>query len=264
MKVPSEVKVSFQDVDNETVTKRLEVLEELESVHNILLKMSIVAPRDNWEDWISSFRDEDGSDPAFMCLIVILMSSSTSDFQLGEIIPRLFGAGLTSAAGVVEIVQKYGPDSLCSLMSESGRYYQNVERIINAASYFVDRHGGRIPMTISINELCSLLGVGYKTANIVVTTSFGRVEGIPSDIHVLRWSKALGWSSYPSWKDGLHCSKEMERWLPKAKWLTINPLFGVFGQLLHTSVHRQTLMDVVKQHCTRRVQLLFMTACKQY
>jgi endonuclease III len=204
------------------------------------------------------------SDSAFMYLIVILMSSSTSDFQLGEIIPRLFCAGLTSADGVVDVLRKYGPDSLCSLLSESGRYYQNAERIINAASYFVDRHGGRIPTTISINELCTLLGVGYKTANIVITTSFGRVEGIPSDIHVLRWAKALGWSSTPSWNNGLHCSREMERWLPKGKWVTINPLFGVFGQLLRHRVHRETVINVVKDHCTQRVQLLFNTACKLY
>jgi endonuclease-3 len=251
--------VAFDNVDNETRRKRLEVLEELESVHHILLQMRILAPRDTWEDWISSFSNQPGSDSAFMCLIVILMSSSTSDFQLGEIIPRLFVAGLTSARGFVEVVQKYGPDSVCCLMSESGRYYQNVERIINAASYFVERHGGRIPATITTNELCTLLGVGYKTANIVITTCFGRVEGIPSDIHVLRWAKALGWSSCtPSWKDGFHCSKEMECWLPKDKWIIINPLFGVFGQLL------RILMEIVKEHCSPKVRLLFYNGCKEY
>ena len=257
--------MSFDDVDNETIKKRLEVLQELESVHDILLQMGIFAPRDSWEDWISSFSNQKGSDPAFMCLIVILMSSTTSDFQLAEIIPRLFVAGLTSANDIVEVVKQYGPDSLCCLMSQSGRYYQNVERILNAASYFVERHGGRIPATITTKELCTLLGVGYKTANIVITTSFGRVEGIPSDIHVIRWAKALGWSSCThSWKDGLYCSKEMERWLPKDKWVVINPLFGAFGQLLRVSQRRQTLMDIVKQNCSPQVQLLFHYARKQY
>jgi endonuclease III len=120
-------------------------------------------------------------------------------------------------------------------------------------------------VAISTNKLCTLLGVGYKTANIVITTSFGRVEGIPSDIHVLRWAKALGWSScIPSWKDGLHCSKEMERWLPKCKWVTINPIFGAFGQLLRSAEHRKTVMDVVQEHCSPRVRFLFYNACKQY
>jgi endonuclease III len=257
------VKVSFKEVNHDTVEERLQVLQELEFVHEMLLKRCIFAPRDKWEDWIASFRDDEGSDPAFMCLIVILMSSSTSDFQLGEIIPRLFGAGLTSANGVYDVVVQYGPDSLCSLMSESGRYYQNAERIINASSYFMERHGGRIPQSISIHELCTLLGVGYKTANIVITTSFGRVEGIPSDIHVIRWSKVLGWSSGLS-RDGLHCSKEMEGWLPKEKWVTINPLFGAFGQLLYSKIHREGVMDVVEHCCTRRIQILFNIACKEY
>jgi endonuclease-3 len=196
-----------------------------------------------------------------MCLIIIVMSSSTSDNQLAHIVPRLFSSGLTSANAVIDIVGRYGSDAFCALLSESGRYYQNAERIMNAADYFVLRHKGRIPEDISVNELCTLLGVGYKTANIVVTTAFRRVDGIPSDIHVIRWATLLGWC--PPKSDGLKCSKILESWLPKSTWESINPVFGAFGQLL-VSDKRMDLLFLVNQHPSKYIQNLFRKAADIY
>jgi endonuclease-3 len=189
------------------------------------------------------------------------MSSSTADDQLAHIVPRLFSCGLTSAIAVNDVVQQYGLNTLCSLLSETGRFYQNAERIINAADYFIQQHNGRIPTTISVNELCTLFGVGYKTANIVVTTAFGRVDGIPSDIHVIRWSNLLGWC--PPNTDGLQCSKCIEGWLPKSKWDSINPVFGAFGQLL-ISEKRNDLLLIASQYPSEAIRKLFRKAANVY
>jgi endonuclease-3 len=191
------------------------------------------------------------------------MSSSTSDTNLANIVPRLFTAGLTSARGVVEIVQQYGVDSLCSLMSESGRFYQNTERILNAADYFLQQYHGTVPVDVTITELCTLLGVGYKTANIVVTTAFKRIEGIPSDLHVIRWSALLGWTTSRS-LNGLECSKQLEQWLPKSSWGTINPLFGSLGQLITGSTTRKELFSVVAASNDRHIVQLFDHAYIEY
>jgi endonuclease III len=249
------------DVDKGLLGQRVLIIAELEAIHSALIHLGIYSPRDRWEEWIDNFKMEKDCDPPFMCLLIILMSSSTSDNQLAEIIPRLFSSGMTSAKGVIEIVQTYGQDCFCSLLSELGRYYQNTERILNAADYFVQRHNGRIPCGITILELCTLFGVGYKTANIVLTTAFRRVEGIPSDIHVIRWSSILGWCN--STNDGLKCSKNIEGWLPKSMWESINPLFGAFGQLL-VSDQRQELMDVALQHPSPEIRKLFTTAARMY
>jgi endonuclease III len=222
---------------------------------------SDVSPCDQWEDWIDNFQHEHGCDRAFMCLLIIIMSSSTADTQLANIVPRLFSSGLTSAKAVIEVAQQYGLNTFCSLFSEGGRYYQNAERILNAADYFVQYHGGTIPESITVNELCTLFGVGYKTANIVVTTAFGRVDGIPSDIHVIRWSSMLGWCT--SNVDGLKCSKLLEAWLPHSKWESINPVFGAFGQLL-VSDKRDDLLQIAKQHPSSDIRALFRTASKVY
>jgi endonuclease III len=244
-------------IDESLIGKRIQTISELEGLHSALIHLNILAPRDEWEDWINNFKGEAGCDAAFMCLLIIIMSSSTSDNQLAHIVPRLFSSGLTSAPAVIDIAQRYGLDMFCSLFSESGRYYQNAERILNAADYFVQRHNGRIPNNINVGELSTLLGVGYKTANIVITTAFRRVEGIPSDIHVIRWSSMMGWC--PSNSDGLKCSKMLEEWLPKCKWESINPLFGAFGQLL-VSEKRCDLLSLSQQHPSPYIRKLFRKA----
>jgi endonuclease III len=241
--------------------RRIGIITELEAVHSGLIHLGILAPRDRWEEWIENFKSDSDCDPAFMCLLIILMSANTSDNQLAQIVPRLFCSGITSAKAVLDIAQTYGQDSFCSLLSECGRYYQNTERILNAADYFVQRHSGPIPQNISIEELCSLYGVGYKTANIVLTTAFRRVEGIPSDIHVIRWSALLGWC--PSTVDGFKCSKIIESWLPKDMWESINPLFGSFGQLL-VSDQRKELLEIVQQHHLPFIRQLFASAASMY
>ena len=255
----------FQQIDvsleSHVVKNRIAVLEELEGFHSALVHLNILSPRDRWEEWINNYKHEKGCDPAFMCLIIILMSSSTADTQLANIIPHLFSSGETSATAVIDIIQQYGIDCFCCLLSASGRYYQNSERIINAADYFVQRHNGRIPRNISVFELCGLIGIGYKTANIVITTAFRRVEGIPSDIHVIRWCNMLGWCNHNS--DGVACSKLLEGWLPPLKWESVNPIFGAFGQLL-LSRRRHEILSLARQHPSSALRKLFSIAESVY
>jgi endonuclease III len=247
-------------LDQQLATERVRMVADLEAVHSALVHLDILSPRDKWEEWIDNFKNEEDCDPAFMCLFIIIMSSSTSDNQLADLIPRLFSAGLTSAKAVIDIIQEYGLDTFCCLLSESGRYYQNAERILNAADYFVQRHKGIVPSSITIEELCSLYGVGYKTANVVVTTAFHRVDGIPSDVHVLRWCTMLGWS-YTN--DGYECSKLLESWLPRSKWESINPVFGAFGQLM-VSDKQHELLCLARQHPSKAVRQLFIKASGVY
>jgi endonuclease-3 len=253
---------NFVPPDTGDVEQRMLTLTMLESLHKRVLKAGVAAPRDDWQDWMLSFKDEQGSDYAFMCLVTILMSSSTSDHQLSEVMPCLFSAGLTSSFGVLEIVENYGMDCFCSLLSQTGRFYQNAERVVNAADYFVKFHKGHIPRNISIDELCSLLGVGYKTANIVVSTAFGRVEGIPSDIHVIRWVYILGW--IPNLLDGYRCSKMLEHWIPKQNWACANPLFGAMGQLLSMHETRALLLKFVDDLRNPLISKIFNNACTIY
>ena len=84
------------DLDERCIANRIDTICQLEDFHSYLIHREILSPRDRWEEWIDNFKAEEGSDPAFMCLLIIMMSSSTSDNQLAHIVPRLFSAGSCS------------------------------------------------------------------------------------------------------------------------------------------------------------------------
>ena len=229
-------------LDPEQKEKQLSILLSLLRFHQHLQDQGIVAPRDNWERWMDDYletkvdkEDTYPPDRAFMCLVIIIMSSSTTDSQLGKIIPRLFSIGITSSSACIEIAIQYGMDAFCSLISESGRYYLNAERIVNCADYFIQYHDGTIPRDISLAQFERLIGIGHKTAMIVISSSFGRNEGIPCDIHVFRWCYHLHWSKgYKMENDSFRCSHLLTSWIPSPTWPKINPLFGSLGQLLQS------------------------------
>ena len=245
------------------IADRVTLIEDLKEFHEIAKMSGLHSPRDAWEDWMDCGATDKLADKAFMCLIIILMSSSTTDSQLAAFIPQMFSSGLTSAEGVIEVSQRIGMDAFCALISPVGRFHQNAERIVHAASYFVVKHKGRIPSDISIGELTSLFGIGYKTAQIIVSSAFGRMDGIPSDVHVIRWCEALKWVP-PLANDGLLCSKCIEQWLPKSKWHLINPLFGAFGQLIQNPDTRPPLLSLLEEKASDLLKSVFLKMLKAY
>ena len=261
---PSDLEITVPPISPSVLDHRLHELSEIIMFHVELKYFGFLAPRDEWENWINNHANEPQADRSFMVLMTIIMSSSTSDVQLSNIMPRLFACGMISATAVSDIADKYGMNAMCSLISESGRYYANAERLVNAADYFKQRHHGVIPQDITIYELCTLIGIGYKTACLILEAGFGRVDGIPSDVHVIRWTTQLGW--VPSNLDGLATSKHLEAWIPADKWHVINPLFGALGQHSSTIDLRTNLLSRLgkTEHLTEGTKTKIKTIINSY
>jgi len=66
------------------------------------------------------------------------------------------------------------------------------KNIKESCKILVERYNGKIPKTIE--ELTNLPGVGRKTANTILINTYGIVNGIPVDTHVIRLSYRLGWT----------------------------------------------------------------------
>ena len=238
-------------ISEQTLRKRVVDLQYLKKLHEHFLSKGLEAPRDSWEDWINDHLSPE-SDRAFMCLVVILMSSSTSDKQLAKVVPTLFQCGFVSSRATSDIALNYGMDAVCSLLAETGLYYKNAEAIVSAADYFIQRHSGIIPETITVQELTCLHGVGYKTATIVLAFAFQRIDGIPTDVHVHRCSRALGWIP-KSCNDPDMCSALLESWIPKEYWEWVNPMFGALGQLIQDPKTRHQCSEIQMDFTVRRL-----------
>ena len=100
------------------------------------------------------------------------------------------------------------------------------------ASALCNEHDGRVP--VDLHSLMNLDGVGRKTAVLVMNEVFDLVEGIGTDVHVLKMSSALGFINSPK------CVKLTREHVETSliTWNTdivsqkmFNPIVGSFAQI---------------------------------
>ncbi len=78
-----------------------------------------------------------------------------------------------------------------------------------------------------MQELVSLPGVARKTANIVLSSGFKKVEGIAVDTHVKRVSGRLGLTKETNPEK---IEKDLMRIVPKKAWLDFNYILVDHGR----------------------------------
>lgn len=125
---------------------------------------------------------------AFQLLIAVILSAQTTDDNVNRATPALFAAYPDAAA-----LAGAGPSEIEELVHSLGFFRNKAKNIIAAAQRIVAEYGGEVPATMA--ELITLPGVARKTANIVLGSAFGVVEGIAVDTHVFRLAHRLGISS---------------------------------------------------------------------
>jgi len=109
----------------------------------------------------------------------------------------------------------------------TGFYRNKARNIIAASQKMLDKYKGAVPD--SMEELVSLPGVARKTANIVLSNGFGKVEGIAVDTHVKRLSVRLGFTKNqnPSKIEG-----DLMKFFPKKDWSSLNHVLVAHGRAI--------------------------------
>jgi endonuclease III len=156
----------------------------------------------------------------FQVLIALMLSSQTKDAVVGDTIRALQNHGLT-----VENILATSAETLNNLINKVGfhnnktKYIQQVVKILN------DEYDGDIPSTAQ--DIMKLPGVGPKMAFIVENVALGKLSGIGVDTHMHRMFNELQWVKS---KSPEQTRVQLEAWLPREKWLTVNILWVGFGQ----------------------------------
>lgn len=105
-------------------------------------------------------------------------------------------------------------------------FYRNkAKNIIAAATIVSDDFKGRIPKTVE--ELITLPGVAYKTANVVLGELYDIWEGIATDTHVRRFALRFDLTENT---DLTKISKDLEVLVPKKDWKYVNNGFVLYGR----------------------------------
>ena len=145
-------------------------------------------------------------------LVATILSAQCTDKRVNIVTQYLFKKYKT--------VKDYANADLKIFENEirsTGFYRNKAKNIINAAKKIVNDFGGKVPQTMQ--ELVTLPGVARKTANIVLTSGFGKVEGIAVDTHVMRLSQRLGLSKFD---DPVKIEQDLMELIPRKDWGIVN------------------------------------------
>ena len=171
-------------------------------------------------DWRRPYLRDHAENP-FQVLIGTILSQRTRDANTDVASAKLFArfpdAPSLARADASEVEGRI----------RATGFYRVKARVVRAvAQDLLDRFGGEVPRTFE--ELVSLPGVGPKTANCVLVFGYG-IPAIPVDTHVHRIAQRLG---VVRTRTPEETEAALERVLPRAYWIPLNPLLVQHGQNL--------------------------------
>jgi len=120
----------------------------------------------------------------FLILIKTILSQRTKDINTEKAASQLFAKAKTP-----EKILNMKNHELQKLIKASGFYREKAKRIKDVCRIIVENYNGNVPKIRE--ELLKLPGVGYKTADIVLSYGFG-IPTIAIDTHCNRIPKRIG------------------------------------------------------------------------
>jgi endonuclease-3 len=156
----------------------------------------------------------------FQLLIATILSAQCTDKKVNEVTSPLFKKYKKPAdfAGAEQEV-------LEQEIRQTGFFRNKAKNIISCSTRICDVYKGKVPD--SMEDLISLAGVARKTANIVISSVYGKAEGIAVDTHVKRLSNRLGLSAE---KDPDKIERDLLEIVSRKDWIDINYLMISHGR----------------------------------
>lgn len=164
-------------------------------------------------------------DDPWHLLVAVILSAQTTDVGVNKVTPVLFArfpAPQDLAAADVDEVE--------AIVRPTGFYHNKTKSIMGAARMVMAEFGGNVPDTME--GLMRIPGVARKTANIVISNAFGKVEGIAVDTHVFRLAHRLGLTEQD---DPNKVERDLCELLPREQWFHVNYRFIDHGRSVCTA-----------------------------
>ncbi len=118
-------------------------------------------------------------------LIATILSAQCTDVRVNLVTPVLFKKYKNISDFAEADPKEFEKD-----IRSTGFYRNKAKSIIGSANKILSGFNGNVPDTME--ELTTLPGVGRKTANVILSSGFGKTAGIVVDTHVIRLSGRLG------------------------------------------------------------------------
>lgn len=180
-------------------------------------------------------------DTPYQLLVAVILSAQCTDKRVNLVTKDLFKLAPTPQK-MIEL----GENKLKQIIHSCGFFNNKAKSIISASYDLIDRYDEQVPHTMS--ELCSLAGVGRKTANVVLAEAFS-LPTIAVDTHVHRVSKRLGLTSLNSTPE--KCEQDLLKIVPIDKQSKFHIQTVWFGRYYCKSINPQCENCKLKSICKR-------------
>ena len=163
---------------------------------------------------------------AHQLLVATILSAQCTDKRVNMVTPGLFKKYRSAADFAFCDVNELSED-----IRSTGYHNQKARSIQGASLIIVSEFGGEVPQTM--DELLSLPGVGRKTANCVLGTTFG-IPAVVVDTHMIRIMNLLGFTNQ---KDPVKIEFDIMKIAPESEWVILTHLVIEHGR--HVCIARR-------------------------
>ena len=153
-------------------------------------------------------------------LVSTILSAQCTDERVNKVTKELFKK--------YKSVKDFANAELSELekdIKQTGFFRNKAKNIKNASKMLIEKFDGQVPNTMK--EILLLPGVARKTANVVLTSAYGVIEGIVVDTHVKRLSQRLGLTKNDNPEK---IEKDLMNIVPKNKWAQFSFLLISHGR----------------------------------
>lgn len=155
-------------------------------------------------------------------LVATILSAQCTDKRVNLVTKTLFDKYKTASDYADAKIEEFERQ-----IRSTGFYHNKAKNIISAAKMIADKFNGTVPD--SMEKLIELPGVARKTANIVLSHGYGKIEGIAVDTHVRRVSFRLGLTKN---EDPVKIEIDLMKITPKKEWAHLSDLLIAHGRAI--------------------------------
>lgn len=172
-------------------------------------------------------------------LVATILSAQCTDKRVNIVTKDLFKKYKT--------VSDYANANLKTFEQEirsTGFYRNKAKNIIGAAKMITERFKDNVPD--SMEKLIQLPGVARKTANIVLSHGYNKIEGIAVDTHVRRVSFRLGLTKS---EDPVIIEEDLMKITDKKDWARLSDLLIAHGRAVCAAAKPKCPECVISMLC---------------
>jgi endonuclease-3 len=177
----------------------------------------------------------------FQLLVATILSAQCTDVRVNMVTPILFGR-YPNPADLAAATQ----EDVEVIIHSLGFFRAKATNIRGMSQALVDHYGGEVPQ--DLEQLIELPGIGRKTANVVLGTSFGIASGVVVDTHVKRLTRLLGLTKANSPEQ---IERDLMPLLPSSEWVNFSHRLIHHGRLICIARRPQCEICPLLPDCNR-------------